>query len=106
MNDDDLGASTYRGLRFLEQMICFMLDHDVDEYRYPKRDIPLDYTEFPFEIVRYEKVVKVLKMHSKSYEDQAIKYFDLHDPETGRDLVFSFQDSEDGRSLIFRMVAR
>jgi hypothetical protein len=103
---DDFGEETFRSYNFLEDMIHHMVESGETELRFPNRAIPVDYSVFPFEIVRPEKIIKVMEhVNDGAVDDDGLqwKVFFLVDTATDRDLRFSFATSLDGRHLIFRL---
>lgn len=103
MTEFEYGEETFRGYRLLEEMIYGMLATGETECRLPKTNIPLDYSVFPFEIVRIDKVIKVLNMVSEDTDDRRRRYFDIVDQNSGQAHRFSFSESEDGKHLLFRL---
>jgi hypothetical protein len=101
--EPEYGEETLRGYQFLEELIYYMIDSGVREYRLKRRDIPLDYSVFPFEIVRFDKILKVLELYSTTDADQEVKHLTIVEPQTGRRHRFSFRPVDGGEYLRFTL---
>jgi hypothetical protein len=63
--------STMLGVQFVSDLIAFMIANNVKRRVLPGCDMPSDLSRFPIEIVKYHKIIKVLKMFAPNKEDEA-----------------------------------
>ncbi len=92
-----MNNSTRICLRFVDEMLAFMIGNDIRHYRLPKCDLPAQLVQFPPEIAKYDKILKVLDDYSEFDIEvegrNAFHVFDEQDEITYRVL---FAIAEDG----------
>lgn len=94
-----------QGDSFLQAMIMHMVEDQVRELRLARMDMPMDFSTFPFSIVRFDKVVKVLELASSGTVSEHPTRLAIEDDQ-GRRFWVEFFYSDDGKHLVFRLLDR
>ncbi|MFW5882709.1 MAG: hypothetical protein ACOCVS_03660 [Planctomycetota bacterium] len=94
-----LGDQTQKALGFLQQLILHMIINDVETYAIPTHDVPLDFTNFPYDIVTHDKILKAVTCCTDAHKGEDERVVRFEDTFTGIRYDFFFRSHDDGRSV-------
>ena len=94
------GDQTQKALGFLQELILHMIVNDIPEYKLPMLDVPLDFTDFPYDIVKHDKIIKVVKCYTDRIGKDGNRIVRFEDTFTNIQYDFNFTPSDDRRYML------
>lgn len=92
-----MGRETHTAMGYVQELMLYMIDMELDEYRIPDIGIPIDFSSYPFRIVKKDKIFKVLNLFSDGEDVEEVRSFTFLDVQMGKTWRFSFRHVDDNR---------